>query len=941
MKQSTNKKWFTLVELIVVITILAILWTIAFISLQWYSSSARDSKRISDISNIKKSLELFSLSTWNYPLPDNWFNATFSWKTIWTQWTVWDIVSINLSKNLNKKPLDPLTELEYTYSVTINKNEYELLAIYENIDTFSYNNILNKTNASEQIYPKIDGTYNWIVVKTPEYIIPTPSIINGEIEESNLELDDTNINSQIVTWIYETWVLDINFNPVESIDSNSSEEEKLLVIDAIQDTYSWTILESEPLYSELLSTNSALEEIELAEMIILNNFAPLDINAWECWNANWKDFVFSPTNLCSSWTATWFIDNWEWFTYSWTCQWLSWIDTDCSANHIEAQWTVYNSINTTKELPHWVVWDIYNDKDTWDLRFATDWGWVAKLNWENWEYYNQTNTDLVRTPIYWITKDNNWNLWAATPQMYSSPYYWALKFDWNNWINYNTSNCWIINNYVRDVETDNDWNVWFATNWWISKFDWNNWTNYTSTDYINTTVVKKVIKDSDWNLWFWTYASTWWISKFDWTNWTKYTTDDWLIWNYIQSLYEDSNWNIWIGTNVWASKFDWTNFTNYNFYPIWTKWVKTITQDTNWNMWFGSSLRLSKFDWTNNTMYSTSQWLIGSDIIASVTDNYWKLYFSSYYAKWVSVSDWTNFIDELTVTWWITDDYQRALVKDNNWDLWIWTYDNWAFKYDWTNWINYSTNEWLVNNRVYWIYKDSKWNLWFTTGWWVSKYNWSSFTNYTTSDWLISNSCSDMWAIYEDNNWNIWIGTYGWVSKLNPETEAFTNYTTTDWLSANDIRNITQDSDWNMWLSAYSNWINIFDPNTETVIETYNTSNWLLENRVLKLYKDSNNNIWIWAWWGWILKYDWTNFINQGSWFAWTVTISIYEDSHNNMWFGSRWGYWITKLDLQSNTKTIYDSDDWMISENIYWITEDNNWNLWFAWDGWLNKFWE
>jgi prepilin-type N-terminal cleavage/methylation domain-containing protein len=65
MKQISNKQAFTLVELIVVITILAILWTIAFISLQWYSSQARDSKRLSDVQNIKKSLELFSLNTWN------------------------------------------------------------------------------------------------------------------------------------------------------------------------------------------------------------------------------------------------------------------------------------------------------------------------------------------------------------------------------------------------------------------------------------------------------------------------------------------------------------------------------------------------------------------------------------------------------------------------------------------------------------------------------------------------------------------------------------------------------------------------------------------------------------------------------------------------------------------------------------------------------------
>ncbi|MDD2907611.1 MAG: prepilin-type N-terminal cleavage/methylation domain-containing protein [Candidatus Gracilibacteria bacterium] len=51
-----NNKAFTLVELIVVITILAILGTIAFINLQGYSTSARDGKRVSDINNIMKKI---------------------------------------------------------------------------------------------------------------------------------------------------------------------------------------------------------------------------------------------------------------------------------------------------------------------------------------------------------------------------------------------------------------------------------------------------------------------------------------------------------------------------------------------------------------------------------------------------------------------------------------------------------------------------------------------------------------------------------------------------------------------------------------------------------------------------------------------------------------------------------------------------------------------
>ena len=51
-------KAFTLVELIVVITILAILWTIVFISLSWYSKEARDSKRITDTSSLLSKINI-------------------------------------------------------------------------------------------------------------------------------------------------------------------------------------------------------------------------------------------------------------------------------------------------------------------------------------------------------------------------------------------------------------------------------------------------------------------------------------------------------------------------------------------------------------------------------------------------------------------------------------------------------------------------------------------------------------------------------------------------------------------------------------------------------------------------------------------------------------------------------------------------------------------
>ena len=83
-----TKNWFTLVELIVVITILAILWTIAFISLQWYTRDARDSWRITNLSKINRYLEVFKID--NYlAYPDDYVELRASWTVILFQWNFW------------------------------------------------------------------------------------------------------------------------------------------------------------------------------------------------------------------------------------------------------------------------------------------------------------------------------------------------------------------------------------------------------------------------------------------------------------------------------------------------------------------------------------------------------------------------------------------------------------------------------------------------------------------------------------------------------------------------------------------------------------------------------------------------------------------------------------------------------------------------------------
>ena len=108
---------FTLVELIVVITILAILSTIGIISFNGYSSGARDSTRVEDLTNIQKSLALSATISVNgkYPTPDNGVPILNNGVLVNTQGYAGK--SALSAIKFNGAGLDPLDTQYYLYSV--------------------------------------------------------------------------------------------------------------------------------------------------------------------------------------------------------------------------------------------------------------------------------------------------------------------------------------------------------------------------------------------------------------------------------------------------------------------------------------------------------------------------------------------------------------------------------------------------------------------------------------------------------------------------------------------------------------------------------------------------------------------------------------------------------------------------------------------------------
>ncbi|MDD2566100.1 MAG: FISUMP domain-containing protein [Candidatus Gracilibacteria bacterium] len=196
---------FTLVELIVVIVILAILSTIAFLSFNSYSSSSRDSVRITDINSLKKSMELFSIKAGTYPTPDNGVNVTYSGGIIWTQGTLGDKAT-KLISTISKKPTDPLSSKEYTYSLLSNKREFQIAANFEN--PVSYRDNMKMNNKYLSVIPEISKKLSGI--QEDEGFNVLDYYFNNNENDSNLDSrlygNDNNLLTSFISKLSNPYI---------------------------------------------------------------------------------------------------------------------------------------------------------------------------------------------------------------------------------------------------------------------------------------------------------------------------------------------------------------------------------------------------------------------------------------------------------------------------------------------------------------------------------------------------------------------------------------------------------------------------------------------------------------------------------------------------------------------------------------------------------------
>lgn len=539
-------KWFTLVELIIVITVLIILSTISAISFFWYTAKSRDSSKLLMLSKIEKTMYINKELSKRFPLPDdiyltwgisllkdNLFSVGFLWKN-----------SSNFLK-ISNVTIDNLTNKPFVYWLTNDNNYFQLAVNLENND-YSYFNLNNDTNNSSNNV-KITWNFKWILkfkwTDSKKYIWALPSLI----------LAEENIYSKTGVFVTESVNKLINPSSEQSINIYWT---WILIPDVIENY----------MYNEFkqdLWTDVPLSY--LANLISWDNYLEISDN-----NNN----IFCPPNyVFVKWNSNFKYSDWTYWNfcvakYEMSHEKFDWFQTTSDAwNTIEfnntysiqskegyypiVSLTQTQAIQSCKKL-----WSRYN------LITNSQWMTIAhdlELVWNNWstgEVFNWVfktgnswrSDTLCPNRVWWNTETRN--IWTKTWPWVNEDCNWYRKLTLSTWWEI-WDFIWNVSELVNSNNNLNDNNPIINNSFCNSSWEWHDSGIDFSSNCIN---------------YFWPSSSSLisnWVYKWMWSILKSPNENTILIRGWIANMPEDN----------------WLYYTNlkhndaYNFYWTWFRCV--------------------------------------------------------------------------------------------------------------------------------------------------------------------------------------------------------------------------------------------------------------------------------------------------------------------------------------------------------------------------------
>lgn len=158
-----NKKWFTVVELVVAVMIVSILAVVWFIQFSSFLASSRDANRISQVAELYDGFISLKMRS-TLPLPTDYLEVKKGNKLISYQWHIWERTLHQMEYTGKWK--DPETENFFSYALTKNKKSMAIMTLLEEDPVLK--NFVTQNNAyaeeNEYKYPYIEGEKVWVII---------------------------------------------------------------------------------------------------------------------------------------------------------------------------------------------------------------------------------------------------------------------------------------------------------------------------------------------------------------------------------------------------------------------------------------------------------------------------------------------------------------------------------------------------------------------------------------------------------------------------------------------------------------------------------------------------------------------------------------------------------------------------------------------------------
>lgn len=760
---------FTIVELVVVMTILSLLWTIAFLNLNWYTSDARNSVRKSDIALIKNWLDAYQIKNSIYPDPTDSHQVNYKNTWVWQQWTFW-IETKNKLLNISGDFIDPLTKNEYTYSILNSKKEYQLWAILEwSVTAFNDNTTYADSQNNNSAF--IDWNYNSILTLVStwwtDYLLALPSIISTNndtdleniITNNNFTYNNFSILPSSYSWTNINTNQPTNYNINDIVlfswsinDLLQDETLKIDFLQKLQHTYWNSILWDKN--KDLLNTyidddylsDKANDFFDNVMKKSLNLKAtsrsskwdlPSDLRqifaTWSIYTKYWQTNGCDPNNITikefdDTTVFTWWknsianntiykLKDWDYVMRSWaplrlngTCSRLIWSKN--TKIYTDTYWSSSYPISSW-----WKNIIISNLKIDWISNPL----WVSHTWTYIWTYFNPSNSTIANVEsynfTYWILSQtqSDHNNYYYNLNLHDNLQYWIAIFLNNSILNriitYNNNVNWIRlanaqNNILKNIIT-------FNNPTWLSI---NLASNFNSVKNINA------------------YNNNIWIQLWDTgtmlNNLNLYNNKTYWInlgWKYdsINNIVSYNNWSWWV--YFWYTSTNNNLVNNALIYNNWSNWWVYYNYTTINNNIINNILSFNNNSyWINYRVLSTATWNNYYWDIQSFWNTSWSLYTWTYTWFWT----WSN-----------SDSIAQTLSLDS-WKLTnTWTYSNDIIASPNINWWD-SSIRWNQNLSVNW---NETYNFWTNVKKQSRpiKYNWTWFEYFWT--W-ISDYNSYMWV---------------------------------------------------------------------------------------------------------------------------------------------------------------------------------------------------